>query len=102
MTDAQLQVANAKAPKTAPRLRFNHCELVATSCSAVCAGVLNDKAITKTRLAEIQCLSNSVVLGDGEELLLRIERPVVMCIWYGLGGVIKSLGFLKLKDLLRL
>ena len=74
MTDAQLFSANAGEPMTEPKLRFN-CELVDTSFSAVCAGVLRSKAIARARMVEIQCLTNSVALVDGEELLLRVDAP---------------------------
>ena len=55
-------------------MRFN-CELVDISFSAVCAGVLQKKAIASTRMVEMQCLTNSVALADGEELLLRVLPP---------------------------
>ena len=74
MTDAQLSSANVEKPMTEPKLRFN-CELVATSFSAVCAGVLHSKPIASTRMVEMQCLTNSVALEEGEELLLRLDAP---------------------------
>ena len=74
MTDAQLSSANAEKPMTEPKLRFN-CELVDVPFSAVCAGVLHSKPMANTRMVEIQCLTNSVALEEGEELLLRVDAP---------------------------
>ena len=74
MTDAQLLFANAEKPMTEPKLRFN-CEFVVKSFSAVCAGVLSSKATASTRMVEIQCLTNSVALVEGEELLPRVDAP---------------------------
>ena len=76
MTDAQLSSANAEKPMTEPKLRFN-CELVDISFSAVCAGSLHSKPIASTKMVEMQCLTNSVALVEGEELLLRIDAPAV-------------------------
>ena len=75
MTDEQLSKANAAKPMTQPKLRFN-CNLVDKSFSAVCAGILQTKAIASTRMVEVQCLTNSVDLVDGEELALRVCTPV--------------------------
>jgi hypothetical protein len=70
LTDKQLQQAKVDYPKGKMAPRFN-CELLPQTLSVVCIASISQKLNNSTRMIEMPCLTNSIDLEEGEELLLE-------------------------------
>jgi hypothetical protein len=73
MTEQQLRKAMAdQASKMRVPPRFN-CELVSHAITNVSVSVVNGNSVNITRILEVPFLTNTFELGEGEELILRVE-----------------------------
>ena len=73
MTVAQLKQEQAQQDDGAPTIRFN-CELVYRTVTCVCIAPCGDKTVNRTRMMTVPCLTNSIALVEGEELVLEIAE----------------------------
>ena len=87
MTAKQMSVAQDKfandtqqCPTSKWRPRFN-CSLETQTLSCVCIAIVGTQALNRTRILEVPFLANTVMVEEGEELILQIgekekkERP---------------------------